>query len=183
PGRLAAELALEADGAAEHGRETQLEKQLQPEHLDDAREKVLHQPSASPRKPMRRRTWAIVRRARARALPAPLRSRSSTRRGSARSASARSRMGVSAAIILSASTRLQSRQPHPAVRQLCATSLIVSGGEKPWWIVKMLQTSGLPGSLRVTRAGSVAAGLSFSQMVSGESNRPIVLPRLFDILA
>ena len=47
----------------------------------------------------------------------------------------------------------------------------------------MLQTSGLPGSLRVTRAGSVAAGLSFSQIVSGDSNRPIVLPRLFDILA
>src|SRR5437762_10685651 len=50
-------------------------------------------------------------------------------------------------------------------------------------MVKMLQMSGLPGSFRVTRAGSVAAGLSFSQMVSGESKRAIVLPRLFDILA
>src|SRR2546430_9124039 len=50
-------------------------------------------------------------------------------------------------------------------------------------MVKMLQMSGLPGSFRVTRAGSVAAGLSFSQMVSGESKRAIVLPRLLDILA
>src|SRR5256886_10555925 len=50
-------------------------------------------------------------------------------------------------------------------------------------MVKTLQMSGLPGSFRVTRAGSVAAGLSFSQMVSGESKRAIVLPRLFDILA
>src|SRR5438128_5232153 len=32
-------------------------------------------------------------------------------------------------------------------------------------MVKTLQMSGLPGSFRVTRAGSVAAGLSFSQMV------------------
>ena len=36
---------------------------------------------------------------------------------------------------------------------------------------------------RSALAGSVAAGRSFSQIVSGESNRPIVLPRLFDILA
>src|SRR5207247_380605 len=50
-------------------------------------------------------------------------------------------------------------------------------------MVNTLHMSGLPGSFRVTRAGSVAAGLSFSQMVSGESKRAIVLPRLFDILA
>src|SRR2546430_1878578 len=50
-------------------------------------------------------------------------------------------------------------------------------------MVKMLQMSGLPGSFRVTRAGSVAAGLSFSQMISAVSKRLIVLPRLFDILS
>src|SRR5207237_3237258 len=128
PGLLAAELPLETDGSAEQCGETQLEKQLQSEHLDDACEEMLHQPSAS-RNPMRLRTWAMVRRAMARALAAPPRSRSVTVRGCARSASARSRMGVSAAIILSASTRLQSRQPHRAVRQLCAITMIFSGWE------------------------------------------------------
>src|SRR6266550_2603219 len=134
-GRLAAQLALETDGAAEQGRETQLAEQLQPEHVHHMLQEVLHQaplPSAPSRNPIRRRTWLMVRRAMARALAAPARSRSVTLRGSAWSACARSRMGVSAAIILSVSTRLQSRQPHPAVRQLCATSLSVSGGEKPW---------------------------------------------------
>src|SRR2546425_2132684 len=178
---------LEADRAAEQRGEAELQKQLQAEHLDHLLDEVLHHappPSSAPsRKPIRRRTWSMVRRAMARAFAAPARSVSRTLCGSACSARARSRMGVSAAIILSASTRLQSRQPQPAVRQLCATSFSVSGGEKPWWIVKMLQMSGLPGSLRVTRAGSVAAGLSFSQIVSGVSNRPMVLPRLFDILA
>src|SRR6266700_117139 len=133
--RLAAQLALEADGAAEQGRETQLEEQLQPEHIHHLHQEVLHQappPSAPSRNPIQRRTWLMVRRAIARALAAPARSRSVTLRGSAWRPCARSRMGVSAAIILSASTRLQSRQPHPAVRQLCATSLSVSGGEKPW---------------------------------------------------
>ena len=47
----------------------------------------------------------------------------------------------------------------------------------------MLQISGVPGSFLVLRAGSVAAGASFAQIASGDSNRPIVLPRLFDILA
>ncbi len=46
----------------------------------------------------------------------------------------------------------------PGVRHVCATGACVAAGEKPWWIVKMLQMSGLPGSLRVLRAGSVAAG-------------------------
>src|SRR5256884_600119 len=37
----------------------------------------------------------------------------------------------------------------------------------------MLQRSGLPGSLRVTRARSVGAGVSFSQMVSAGSHRQL----------
>src|SRR5213080_3066898 len=132
---------------------------------------------------MQRRTCVMVSRASTRAFAAPARNVARTPLGSARSACARSRTGASAAIILSASTRLQSRQPQPAVRQLCATRAWVSGLEKPWWMVKMLQMSGLPGSFRVTRAGSVAAGLSFSQMVSGESSKPMVLPKLLDIFA
>ena len=47
----------------------------------------------------------------------------------------------------------------------------------------MLQISGLPGSFRVTRAGSVLAGRSFCQISSGVSSSPMVLPRLLDILA
>src|SRR5207253_6316038 len=170
-GRLAAQLPLKADGAAEQRRERELQEQLQSEHLNHLPEEMLHQASAPSSKPMHRRTRAIVARASARAFTAPARRVSLTVPGCARNSSARSRTGVSVAIILSASTRLQSRHPQPAVRQLCATSCWVAGGEKPWWIVKMLQISGLPGSFRVTRAGSVAAGLSFSQMVSGVSNR------------
>ncbi len=70
-----------------------------------------------------------------------------------------------------------------APRQLSATVATVSGGEKYLCSWKMLQTSGLPGSFRVTRAGSVLAGRSFCQISSGVSNSPMVFPRLFDILA
>src|SRR2546425_2993324 len=180
--RLATQFALEADRPAEKSREPELEQQLEPEDFDHLVHELWHQASAG-RSPIRRRTSAIVCRANARALAAPARRTSRTRRGSARRAAARSRMGVRAAIILSASTRLQSRHPHPAVRHLCATSACTAGAENPWWIVKTLQMSGLPGSLRVFRAGSVAAGRSFSQIESGGSNRPIVFPRLLDILA
>src|SRR6266568_4531573 len=181
--RLAPQLSLQANGPAEQRREAELEEQLQPEHLDHLLDEVLHQASPVSSRPMQRRTWVIVSRASTRAFAAPARRVALTLSGSARSACARSRMGVSAAIILSASTRLQSRHPQPAVRQLWATRAWVSGLEKPWWMVKMLQMSGLPGSFRVTRAGSVAAGLSFSQMVSGESNKPMVFPKLLDIFA
>src|SRR5207247_5442766 len=63
-------------------------------------------------------------------LSAPAHSRSSTPGGSRRSAAARSRIGVRVAIMLSASTRLQSRQPQPAVRHFCATSATVSRSEE-----------------------------------------------------
>ena len=47
----------------------------------------------------------------------------------------------------------------------------------------MLQTSGVPGSVFRTRAGSVTAGRSFSQIDSFSSRSPIVLPSDFDIFA
>jgi hypothetical protein len=47
----------------------------------------------------------------------------------------------------------------------------------------MLHTSGVPGSVRRTRAGSVTAGRSFAQIDSGGSSRPIVFPMDFDIFA
>src|SRR5204862_6804202 len=147
-GRLAAQLALQTDGAAEQGRETQLEEQLQPEHVHHLLQEVLHQappPSAPSRNPIRRRTWLMVRRALARALAAPARSRSVTLRGSACSLWARSRLGLGAAIILSASTRLLSRHPHPAVRPLWVTSFCGWCGQKRWRMVTVLQTSGVSG--------------------------------------
>src|SRR2546425_7563414 len=110
-----------ADSPPEQRREAELEEQLQPEHPDHLLGEVLHQASPASSRPMQRRTWVIVSRASTRAFAAPARRVALTLSGSARSACARSRMGVSAAIILSASTRLQSRHPQPAVRQLCAT--------------------------------------------------------------
>ena len=47
----------------------------------------------------------------------------------------------------------------------------------------MLQTSGVPGSERRTRLGSVTAGRSFSQIDAGDSSRSIVLPSDLDIFA
>ena len=85
--------------------------------------------------------------------------------------------------MLSASTRLQSRQPQAAVRQFSATRATVSGGEKCRCSSKMLQISGVPGSFFVTRAGSVFAGRSLAQISSGVSSTPMVLPLLFDIFA
>ena len=54
----------------------------------------------------------------------------STRAGSARNPAARSRIGANVFTMVSASTRLQSRQPHPAERHCSATSVTASGGEK-----------------------------------------------------
>ena len=45
----------------------------------------------------------------------------------------------------------------------------------------MLHTSGVPGSVFLIRFGSVTAGRSFTQISSGDSRRPIVLPIDFDI--
>ncbi len=45
----------------------------------------------------------------------------------------------------------------------------------------MLQTSGVPGSVRRTRLGSVTAGRSFSHTAGNGSRSPTVLPADFDI--
>ncbi len=73
--------------------------------------------------------------------------------------------------------------PMPAVVQPVRTSAWRSAPEKNLCSVKMLHTSGLPGSVRRTRAGSVAAVRSLSQIAFSGSRRLMVLPRLFDILA
>ena len=82
--------------------------------------------------PMRSRTSRMVSEAMRRAAEAPSARISSTRSGSPWSRSARSLMGARVAIILSASTRLQSRHPHLAPRQFPATRATVSAGEKYW---------------------------------------------------
>ena len=82
---------------------------------------------------MRSRTSRMVSRAIARAARRAVRQDLVHPLRLLRSARARSRIGASVAIMLSASTRLQSRQPHPAPRHFSATSAIVSGGEKCWW--------------------------------------------------
>src|SRR5438105_15625991 len=47
----------------------------------------------------------------------------------------------------------------------------------------MLQTSGVPGSVRLTLFGSVTAGFSFSQTDFGSSSKSTVLPSDLDIFA
>jgi hypothetical protein len=47
----------------------------------------------------------------------------------------------------------------------------------------MLHTSGVPGSVLRTRAGSVTAGRSFAQIASDSSSRPMVFPIDLDIFA
>src|SRR3989454_6980430 len=70
---LAAELPLQADRAAEDGAERELAHQLQPQHLHDLVQELLHQSVAPSSRPMRRRTSASVSRASARAFAAPRR--------------------------------------------------------------------------------------------------------------
>ena len=79
---------------------------------------------------MRSRTSRIVSAANAGAPMAPSARISSSRSGSLLELVRPARDGARVAIILSASTRLQSRHPHLAPRQFSATRATVSGGEK-----------------------------------------------------
>ena len=71
---------------------------------------------------------------------------------------------------------LQSTQPRAAVRHSSSTTLTSSGGEKSSWKGKRLQFSGLPGSWRRARAGSVTIAITFSRTASAGSVMPIVFP-------
>ena len=72
-------------------------------------------------------------------------------------------------------------QPMPAVVQPMCTAACRSASEKNLCSVKMLHFSGVPGSVRLTRAGSVAAVRSLSQTAASGSASAMVLPTLFDI--
>ena len=74
-------------------------------------------------------------------------------------------------------------QPMPAVVHPACTAACRASSEKNLCSVKMLHFSGVPGSVRLTRAGSVAAARSLSQIAFSGSASAMVLPRLFDILA
>ena len=64
----------------------------------------------------------------------------------------------------------------PAVRQPCAAHSCVSRGEKALCRSKTGQISGLPGSMRRLRAGSVTIGRIFSRTTSGGSLSSTTLP-------
>ena len=80
------------------------------------------------------------------------------------------------------STSLQSRHPMPAVRQPLATNCKSTSGVKILCRSKTGQISGLPGSERRLRAGSVIIGRTLARIVSGESASSMSLPYDFDIL-
>ena len=59
----------------------------------------------------------------------------------------------------------------PALRQPAAAHSWVVCGEKASWRSNTGQSSGLPGSVRRTRFGSVTIGLSLARTTSGASFR------------
>ena len=90
------------------------------------------------------------------------------------------RSGTSSRSKLSMRIFLQSTQPRCAVVHSVYVRSTSSGVEIALCIVKMLHTSGRPGSVRRRRFGSVNAPRSLFQNTSRSSKRPIVLP--FDLL-
>src|ERR1019366_3058435 len=91
-------------------------------------------------------------------------------------------MGASSSHNLSAYQPLHSMQPIPAVRQPSFTLAMVSAVLKILCRSPTGQRSGLPGSVRRMRAGSVTIVFSFwRKEASGSLNR-MVLPYDFDIL-
>src|SRR5581483_7577967 len=118
--------------------------------------------------------------ARARCVPASRISHAS--RGLSSNFFLRSCIGLSNCTSESAAQLLHSMQPMPAVRQPSLTLAIVS------LLLKILcrsptgQTSGLPGSDRRTRAGSVTMVFSFCRTTGSGSASMMVFPYDFDIL-
>ena len=84
-------------------------------------------------------------------------------------------MGAMVVTMASATQLLHSMQPMPAVRQPSAASACTSSVEKTLWRSKTGQTSGLPGSSRRTRAGSVTMVLSLARMLSSGSESTMLL--------
>src|SRR2546427_87464 len=83
----------------------------------------------------------------------------------------RSRIASSLGTRWRSSTSLQSRQPIPAVRQPVAQASRSAAGVKILCRSNTGQISGLPGSLRRLRAGSVTMGLTLRMTTSAGSER------------
>src|SRR5205807_9482864 len=90
-------------------------------------------------------------------------------------------MGLRTATIASAAQLLHSMQPIPALRHPAYTFCSVSLELKILCTSPTGQTSGLPGSVRRTRAGSVTIVLSFCRRTGSGSLIRIELPYDFDI--
>src|SRR5438128_829073 len=118
-----------------------------------------------------RRTSLIVASATLRARTEPALRMSTIRSGFSANAWRRSRIGASAGRRCLRSTSLQSRQPIAAVRHPVAQYSRSGGGVKMRWRSNTGHTSGLPGSVRRLRAGSVTIGRTFCLTVSGGSER------------
>src|SRR5271169_1810933 len=128
------------------------------------------------------RTSSIVAPAISRARAEPASRISQARRGLSSYFLRRSCMGLRILTSASAAQLLHSMQPIPAERQPSYTLAIVS------LLLNILcrsptgHTSGLPGSLRRTRAGSVTMVFNFCRTTGSGSVSRIVLPYDLDIL-
>jgi len=85
-------------------------------------------------------------------------------------------MGASSLLIASMTGCLQSRQPMPALVQPSCAHCLVASFEYTRWSDQTGHFSGVPGSVRLTRAGSVGMVLTFFVTDSGSSRSEMVLP-------
>src|SRR5215831_1756044 len=128
------------------------------------------------------RTSPMVFWAKARACCEPAWRISTISRGRAAKRSRRSRISARGGSMCFRSTPLQSRQPMPAVRHPAAQASRSGADVKILCRSKTGHTSGLPGSLRRLRAGSVIIGLTFVVISSSVSESRMALPSDLDIL-
>src|SRR5215469_6756128 len=126
------------------------------------------------------RTRFIVCFADSRAFVEPRSRTSSTRLGCCSWSSRRARMGSIHLMRFSAMAALHSMQPMPALVQPLRTHSRRPGSrtgvEKSLCQSYTGQTSGLPGSVRRLRAGSVTMALVLARMSASDSERVIALP-------
>src|SRR2546427_2869425 len=127
------------------------------------------------------RTSSIVACATARARLPPSCKTSTITSGRSANFWRRSRMPSSLGTRWRSRTSLQSRHPIPAVRHPVAHASRSAAGVKILCRSNTGQMSGLPGSVRRWRAGSVTIGRTLRVMVGPSSARSIVLLYDFDI--
>src|SRR5438093_447228 len=127
------------------------------------------------------RTSSIVACATLRARRDPSCRISTIRAGFSAKTCRRSRTAASGGSMCLSSTSLQSRHPIPAVRHPVAHASRSAAGVKILCRSNTGQMSGLPGSVRRWRAGSVTIGRTLRVIVGPSSARPSELVYDFDI--